>query len=164
MGSEDCGGGVVVGIEVVVVAPATVVVVVAAPAQVASAAQASAVVNRPRAPPQAVPFRHAAGEPTIDALTSPFFLSAQHTAAFGLPQMDARSHRSTSARQCFSGSRLMTLGSFSEFFTHLVYFACVWPASAHAQVLSSNACALSIDAASVHRGSVHAACAADPTA
>jgi hypothetical protein len=108
---------------VVVLAPATVVVVVlvvATPAHVASVEHASDVVNRPSAAPQAVPFLHAAGDPTIEALTLPLLLSLQHTAAFGFPQMDSLSHRSTSALQCFSGSKLVTSGSFRELFTHLL--------------------------------------------
>jgi hypothetical protein len=127
VGSEDCGSVVLVdGIDVVL-GPVTVVVVVdaAAPAHVASAEQASAVVNRPSAAPQAVPLLHAAGEPTIDAFTSPLFLSTQHTAEFGFPQMDALSHRSTRARHRFAGRRVVTPGSFSELFTHLRYFSCV---------------------------------------
>jgi hypothetical protein len=170
LGTEDGGSVVLVrpprGIEEVVLDPATVVVVVlvvAAPAHVASAEQASDVVNRPSAVPQAVPLLHAAGEPTIAALTSPFFLSVQHTAAFGFPQMDAVSHRRTSARQRFSGSRLVMLGSFSELLTHLLYFWCVWPGSVQPQVLSSTACALSIDASSGHRTSVQAAYVGDST-
>src|SRR5262245_41437209 len=131
LGTED-GGSVVVGppgegIDVVLLAPAIVVVVVlvvATPAHVASPEQASDVVNRPSAAPQAVPFLHTAGVPTIDAFTLPFFLSVQHTAAFGFPQMDALSHRSTSARQRLSGSRFVTLGSFSELLTHLLYRWC----------------------------------------
>src|SRR5262249_33438149 len=123
--------------------------------------QASDVVNRPSAAPQAVPFLHAARVPTIDAFTLPFFLSVQHTAAFGFPQMDALSHRSTSARQLLSGSRFVTLGSFSELLTHLLYPWCVWPGCAQPQVLSRNVRALSIDAASLHCASTHAACAGD---
>ena len=167
MGTED-GGSVVVGPPegMVLLAPATVVVVVlvVAPAHVASPEQALDVVYRPRAAPQGVPFLHAAGEPTIDALTLPFLLSVQHTAAFGFPQMDALSHRSTSARQCFSGSRFMTPGRFNELFTHLLYFWCVWPGGVQPQVLSSNACAASIDASSVHRASRQSARASEPRA
>lgn len=161
MGSEDCGS---VDDVVLLGPPTVVVVVVVAPAHVASAAQASDVVNRPRAAPQAVPFLHAAGEPTTEALTSPFLLSVQHTAAFGFPQMDALSHRSTSARHRFSGSRFVTLGSFSEFLTHFLYFWCAWPGSEQAQVLSRNARALSIDASSAHRASIQPARAREPGA
>ena len=166
MGTED-GGSVVVGVPVgmVLLAPATVVVVVlvvATPAHVASAEQALDVVNRPSAAPQGVPLLHAAGEPTIDAFTLPFLLSVQHTAAFGFPQMDALSQRSTRARQRFSGSRLVTPGSFNELFTHLLYFWCVWPGCAQSQVLSSNACAASIDASSVQRASPQSARAREP--
>src|SRR5262249_41125976 len=121
----------------------------------------SDVVNRPSAAPQAVPFLHPAGEPTIAALTSPFFLSVQHTAAFDFPQMDSLSHRSTSARQCFSGSRLVTLRSFSELLTHFLYCWCVWPGSVQPQVLSRSARTLSIDASSVHRASIQAATAGE---
>jgi hypothetical protein len=151
----------------VLLAPATVVVVVlvvAAPAHVASPEQALDVVKRPSAAPQGVPFLHAAGEPTIEDFTLPFLLSVQHTAAFGFPQMDALSHRSTSARQRFSRSRLMTPGSFNELFTHLLYFWCVWPGCVQPQVLSSNACAASIDTPSVHRASRQSARAREPGA
>src|SRR5262245_27391477 len=153
------------GIDVVLLAPATVVVVVlvvATPAHVASAEQALDVVNRPSAAPQGVPFLHASGEPTIDAFTLPFLLSVQHTAAFGFPQMDALSHRSTSARQCFSGRRLMTPGSFSELFTHLLYFWCVWPGCVQPQVLSSQACPAALDPPSVTRPSRTPGRAAEP--
>jgi hypothetical protein len=171
LGTED-GGSVVVGppvegIDVVLLAPATVVVVVlvvATPAQVASVEHASDVVNTPSAAPQAVPFLHTAGDRTIEALTLPFLLSVQHTAAFGFPQMDALSHRSTSARQRFSGRSLMTPGSFNEPLTHLLYLWCVWPGCAQPQVLSSNACAASIDTSSVHRASPQSARAREPGA
>jgi hypothetical protein len=166
LGNEDAGsvvvGPPVEGIDVVLLAPATVVVVVlvvATPAQVAPVEQASDVVNSPSAAPQAVPFLHAVGDPTIEALTLPFLLSVQHTAALGFPQMDSLSHRSTSARHRFSGTRLVTAGSFSELLTQRLYFWCVWPGSAQPQVLSRNARALSMDASLVQRWSVQVALA-----
>src|SRR4029453_17212191 len=57
-----------------------VVVVVGGPAQVPSAAQASNLLNKPRNAPQALPFLHVAGLPTIEDLPLPFPFAWTHTA------------------------------------------------------------------------------------
>ena len=58
----------------------------------------------------------------------------------------------------------MTPGSFNELFTHLLYFWCVWPDCVQPQLLSTNACAASIDTSSVHRASRQSARTGEPRA
>jgi hypothetical protein len=57
-------------------------------------------------------------EPTIEVFTVPFFLRTQHTAAFGLPQMDVFSHFLISFRHCFCGMMAVMFASFSVLCTH----------------------------------------------
>src|SRR4030095_2522406 len=79
----------VVVVTVIVVLP---VIVVGGPAHAPSELQASNLLNSPNGAPHALPFVHFEGDPTLAALTLPFFFCTQHTAAVGLPQMDAFSH------------------------------------------------------------------------
>jgi hypothetical protein len=118
-------GPVAAAVDDVVLLDVVVVVLVGAvaPAHVPSAAQASARPKRPSDAPHAWPFLHAAGEPTIDAFTLPFFFVTQHTAASGRPQSDARSHCRTRTRHRLSGRRAVRSGRFSVLFTQLVYFS-----------------------------------------
>src|SRR5262249_39799199 len=106
--------------------PGSVVVVeVTGPAHVPSAAQASNVLKRPRKAPQALPFLHFAALLTIDAFTPcPFFLVTQHTAAFGLPQIEDDSHFVMSFRHAFSGMRAVRSAPLRVCVTHFVYFPC----------------------------------------
>jgi len=108
-------------VDVLVVVVGAIVEVVVGPAQVPSVAQASNWEKKPRKAPQAFPFLHFAVLPTIDALTLPFFLRTQHTAAFGLPQIDALSHFMTSVRHDFCRIRAVTLGALSVRLTHSSY-------------------------------------------
>src|SRR4030095_8106732 len=108
-------------IVVVVVGMSVVVgVVVRGPAHAPSELQASNLLNSPNGAPHAIPFLHFEGDPTIDALTLPFFFRTQHTAALGLPQMDAFSHFLMSFRHCFCGMRAVRLASLSVLRTHFL--------------------------------------------
>src|SRR4030095_5264099 len=107
----------VVVLTVIVVLP---VIVVGGPAHAPSELQASNLLNSPNGAPHALPFLHFEGDPTIDALTLPFFFCTQHTAALGLPQMDSFSHFLISFRHCFCGMRAVRLASLSVLCTHLL--------------------------------------------
>src|SRR4029453_5972759 len=93
-------------------------VVVGAPAHAPAELQASNLLNSPTGAPHVLPFLHFEGDPTIDALTLPFFFCTQHTAALGLPQMAAFSHFLMSFRHCFCGMRAVRLASLSVLPTH----------------------------------------------
>jgi hypothetical protein len=124
--------GVVVVVLVVVV---VVVVVVIGPAQVPSTAQASNLLKKPSKAPQALPFLHLLADPTIDAFTWSRLFSEQHTAPFGLPQIEAFSHFMISLRHDFCGMSAVRSAALRVLLTHFLYLPCVWPLRVQPQVL-----------------------------
>src|SRR5262245_8183811 len=105
--------------------------VVVCPAHVPSVAQASNLLKRPSVGPQALPL-HPLADGTIDAFTRLCLFSAQHTAPFGLPQIEAFSHFMISLRHGAAMS-----AAFKPFLTHCVYFPCVWSLCVQPQVFWS---------------------------
>ena len=148
---------VVVGAVLVVVATVdvvgglvVVVVVVVGPAHVPSVSHASNLLKKPSMAPQALPFLHLLAFPTIDDLTTSRLFSEQHTAPFGLPQIDAFSHFMISLRHGFCGMSAVISAALRAVLTHFVYLPCVWPLRVQPQVLWILCRAVSMAAASEH--------------
>jgi hypothetical protein len=124
----------VVGGEVVV-ETMVVVVVDVGPLHVPSVLQASNLLKKPSSAPQGCPFLHLLADPTIDVFTWLRLFSEQHTAAFGLPQIEALSHFLIRLRHDFRGMSAVRSATFRLFLTHVVYLPCVWPLRVQPQVL-----------------------------
>jgi len=133
-----------------------VVVVVVGPAQVPSTAQASNLLKKPRRAPQALPFLHWLAAPTIDAFTWSRLFSEQHTAPFGVPQIEVFSHFMISVRHDFCGMSAVTASAFRVRLTHCLYVPCVWPLRVHPHVLWIIWRAVSMAVASEHFVLTHA--------